>query len=213
MYAAAAGRAYNPRTGTMARGGVAYGPYGARGAAEAFNPRTGAFGATRQGSGVYGSWGTTQVQRGDQWASTSHVSNNLTGATTRTMRGSGGGAAATRVGPVGTSGVGKTPSGNLYAGHDGNVYRNSGAGWQKYDSGGWNSIQKPSQLPALSQLDRDSLARNEGMLRTNDWSNIRSGGGFDGGSFRPSGGFGGGFGGGGFRGGGFGGGFRGGGRR
>jgi uncharacterized membrane protein len=49
------------------------------------------------------------------------------------------------------------------------------------------------------------------MLRTIDWSNIRSGGGFGGDSFRPSGG---GFGGGGFRGGGFGGGgFRGGGRR
>jgi len=48
-------------------------------------------------------------------------------------------------------------------------------------------------------------------LRTNDWSNIRSGRDFDGGSFRPSGG---GFGGGGFHGGGFGGGgFRGGGRR
>jgi hypothetical protein len=41
------------------------------------------------------------------------------------------------------------------------------------------------------------------MLRTNDWGNIRSGGGFGGGSFRPSGG---GFGGGGFGGGGFGGG-------
>ena len=208
---AAAGRAYNPRTGTMARGGVAYGPYGARGAAEAFNPRTGAVGATRQGAGVYGSWGTTQVQRGDQWASTSHVSNNLTGATTRTMQGSGGGAAATHVGPVGTSGVAKTPSGNLYAGHDGNVYRNSGSGWQKYDSGGWNNLQKSTQLPSLSQLDRDSFARSEGALRTNDWSNIRSGRDFDGGSFRPSGG---GFGGGGFRGGGFGGGgFRGGGRR
>jgi hypothetical protein len=122
------------------------------------------------------------------------------------MRGSGGGAAATRVGPVGTSGVAKAPSGNLYAGHDGNVYRNQGGGWQKYDSAGWNSVQKPTQLPAFSQLDHDSFARNEGMLRTNDWSNIRSGGGFGGGSFRPSGG---GFGGGGFGGGGF----RGGGRR
>jgi hypothetical protein len=127
------------------------------------------------------------------------------------MQGSGGGAAATHVGPVGTSGVAKTPSGNLYAGHDGNVYRNSGSGWQKYDSGGWNNLQKSTQLPSLSQLDRDSFARSEGALRTNDWSNIRSGRDFDGGSFRPSGG---GFGGGGFRGGGFGGGgFRGGGRR
>src|SRR4029453_7433482 len=118
---------------------------------------------------------------------------------TRTMQGSGGGAAATRVGPGGTSGVAKAPSRNLYAGHDGNVYRNQGGGGQKYDSGGWNSIQKPTQLPTFSQLDHDSFARNEGMLRTSNWGNIRSGGGFGGESFRPSGGgFGGGFGGGGF---------------
>jgi hypothetical protein len=76
---AAAGRAYNPRTGTMARGGVAYGPYGARGAAEAYNPRTGTFGTTRQGAGIYGNWGTTQVQRGDQWASTSRFTSNRSG--------------------------------------------------------------------------------------------------------------------------------------
>ena len=35
--------AYNPRTGTYARGAVAYGPYGAAGAAQAYNPRTGAY--------------------------------------------------------------------------------------------------------------------------------------------------------------------------
>ena len=44
--------------------------------AGAYNPRTGAFGATRQGSNVYGSWGQTGVQRGDQWAATSRVTNN-----------------------------------------------------------------------------------------------------------------------------------------
>ena len=59
---------YNPRTGTYSRGAAAYGPYGARGAASAYNPRTGTCAATRQGSNVYGSWGTTGVQRGDDWA-------------------------------------------------------------------------------------------------------------------------------------------------
>ena len=48
-------------------------PYGARGAAEAYNPRTGAYGQTRQGSNVYGSWGSTGVQRGDDWARTARV--------------------------------------------------------------------------------------------------------------------------------------------
>jgi hypothetical protein len=32
----------------------------------------------------------------------------------------------------------------MYAGHDGNVYRNTGSGWQKYDNGSWNSPQKPA---------------------------------------------------------------------
>src|SRR4029453_5737512 len=39
--------------------------------------------------------------------------------------------------------VGKTASGNMYAGHDGNVYKNTGNGWQKYDNGSWNSVSKP----------------------------------------------------------------------
>src|SRR4030095_9729336 len=37
----------------------------------------------------------------------------------------------------------KTASGNMYAGHDGNVYKNTGNGWQKYDNGSWNSVNKP----------------------------------------------------------------------
>ena len=64
------GARYNPRTGTYARGAAAYGPYGARGAGQAYNPRTGAYAQTRQGSNVYGSWGSTYVQRGDDWART-----------------------------------------------------------------------------------------------------------------------------------------------
>ena len=43
----------------------------------------------------------------------------------------------------GNSAIGKTASGNMYAGHDGNVYKNTGNGWQKYDNGSWNSVNKP----------------------------------------------------------------------
>ena len=80
------GARYNPRTGTYARGAAAYGPYGARGVAQAYNPRTGTYAATRQGSNVYGSWGSTAVQRGDDWAKTNRYTNNRTGTTTRTVR-------------------------------------------------------------------------------------------------------------------------------
>ena len=67
---AGAAARYNPATGTYARGAVAWGPYGADGAGQAYNPRTGDYAQTRQGAGVYGSWGSSYVQRGDDWART-----------------------------------------------------------------------------------------------------------------------------------------------
>jgi hypothetical protein len=36
--------------------------------------------------------------------------------------------------------VAKTSSGDMYAAHDGNVYKNTGNGWQSYDNGNWNSV-------------------------------------------------------------------------
>jgi hypothetical protein len=138
---------YNPTTGTYARGAAAYGPYGARGAAQAYNPRTGTYAQTRQGSSVYGSWGTTGVQRGDNWAQTSRVTSNITGNTTRVTQGSGGGTAVSR-NPAGAGGggtVARTGSGDVYAGRDGNVYKNEGGSWQKYENGSWSSVQQPTQ--------------------------------------------------------------------
>jgi hypothetical protein len=209
---AGVGARYNPRTGTYARGAAAWGPYGARGVAGAYNPRTGASAATRQGSGVYGSWGQTGVQRGNQWASTSRVTNRVTGTTTRVTQGSGGGEALTRRGSQGTGGVARTGSGDVYAGRDGNVYRNDGSGWQKYEggSGGWNPVEgtpEPRQQAqqratdardqastragdssTVGQLNRDSAARAEGAQRTRDYSSSTSSRSGSSGSYRPSGG-------------------------
>jgi hypothetical protein len=149
---------YNPRTGTYSRGAAAWGPYGSRGVASAYNPRTGASAATRQGSNVYGSWGSTAVQRGDQWAQTSRVTNNRTGATTRVTQGSGGGSAVTRNGPGmgNNSGVARTGSGDVYAGRDGNVYRKQGDSWQKYDNGSWGSVDKPTPQNRAGTTDRST---------------------------------------------------------
>jgi hypothetical protein len=215
---AAVAQGYNARTGTYARGGVVAGPYGARGAAEAYNPRTGTYGATRQGAGVYGSWGQTGVQRGDQWATTSRVTNNVTGATTRVTQGSGGGSAVSRnpAGAGGGSFAGQSGSGDIYAGHDGNVYKKQGDSWQKYDNGSWSGVQQPttqqrqaaqdraSQAGAQArdrasasgwdsatagQLNRDSAARSNGAQRTRDYGSVSSGAGASrAGSYRPSGG-------------------------
>jgi hypothetical protein len=190
---------YNPRTGTYSRGAAAWGPYGARGYGEAYNPRTGAYGRTRQGSNVYGSWGTTSVQRGDQWATTSRYTSRVTGDTTRVTRGGGGGAAITNRGPGADSGVVRTGSGDVYAGRDGNVYRNQGGSWQKYDNGSWGNIDTPqrtgqaatqardraaaggaqpgtTQAATRDQLNRDSRARSEGSRSTSSYGNYRSSG-------------------------------------
>ena len=155
---AGVGARYNPRTGTYSRGAAAWGPYGARGYAEAYNPRTGAYGATRQGSNVYGSWGSTAVQRGDDWARTSRVTNNRTGNTTRVSQGSGGGEALTRRTDDGRGGVARTGSGDVYAGRDGNVYRKQDGSWQKYDNGSWTDPNRPQ--PTAAQQDRANQARD-----------------------------------------------------
>jgi hypothetical protein len=226
---AGVGARYNPRTGTYARGAAAYGPYGARGVAQAYNPRTGTYAATRQGSNPYGSWGSTGVQRGDDWMKTNRYTNNRTGTTTRTIR-TDQGSAVTRRGPNGGT-VGVGDGGNIYAGKDGNAYRRQDGTWQKYENGGWtNTDRQPEGRPTpregttdragssdragtgnrpsttdrstTDQLNRDSSARREGTQRTKDYGNYRGGSGTRGtGSYR----------GGGTRSGG--GGFRGGGRR
>jgi hypothetical protein len=209
---AGVGARYNPRTGTYARGAAAYGPYGARGVAQAYNPRTGTYASTRQGSNVYGSWGSTAVQRGDDWARTNRYTNRQTGATTRTIRTDEGGA-VTRTGAGGAK-VGVGDSGNVYAGNDGNVYRRQDGNWQKYDNGGWSSTDRqPGETPrpkdaatgtgnrpattaggtsgdrgTIDQLNRDSKARSEGTQRTSDYGSYRSGSGTSGtGSYRSGG--------------------------
>ena len=206
---AGVGARYNPRTGTYARGAAAYGPYGARGVAQAYNPRTGTYAATRQGSNVYGSWGSSYVQRGDDWAKTNRYTNRMTGNTTRTVRTDEGGAVMRRGADGGRVAVGN--EGNIYAGKDGNAYRRQDGTWQKYDNGGWsNTDRQPSgerptpsdrsgttrQTPTerapdrstVDQLNRDSAARSNGAQRTRDYGNYRGGSGMSGtGSYRGGG--------------------------
>jgi hypothetical protein len=159
------GARYNPSTGTYARGAFAYGPYGARGAAQAFNPRTGAYAATRQGSGVYGSWGSTYVQRGDDWASTKRFTNRNTGNTTRVTRGDQGGMISRR-GENGSGFVGKRGD-DVYAGRDGNVYRRDQNGnWNKWENGSWNQVQKPDGgNSARDRMLNDSARQREQQQR------------------------------------------------
>lgn len=134
------GARYNPGTGTYARGAAAYGPYGARGYAEAYNPRTGTSARTRQGSNYYSSWGTTAVRRGDDWVRTA------------SYRGDEGGAMRYRTSNGNSGTVGRYGD-DLYAGKDGNVYRRTDNGWQSYDNGNWNSVNRDN-------VNRDNVNRD-----------------------------------------------------
>jgi hypothetical protein len=197
---AGVGARYNPRTGTYARGAVAWGPYGARGAATAYNPRTGAYGATRQGSNVYGSWGSSYVQRGDDWVQSRRVTNNRTGTTTRVTRTDDGGAITRNTPGPGGGFVAGERGGDVYAGRDGNVYRREGGSWQKYENGSWGNVDRPEPTgerastageragttqratpstrsvdqSTYGQLERDRSARSSGSQRTSDYGSVRS---------------------------------------
>ena len=135
------------------------------------------------------------------------VTNPNTGATATTDAARGAntqGAAAGRqttyanptTGQTQTHSSGAARQGNdLYADHDGNVYRSTGSGWQKQTSGGWQSASGNT-----SWADREQQGRSEGEDRFNSfhqsWGGRESFGGGGWGDRFGGGGFAGRFGGG-----------------
>ena len=220
----ASGAYYNSRTGTA----------GTYNAGKQYNANTGNYtrGYDRTAYGAAG--GSANVARA---ANTNEYTGQRSTANAVSGTGAGGSsynrAGASTAGPEGGAHVGggstynaatgKTNTwgtasmgNNHYADVNGNVYKNTGDGWQQHSSSGWSNASNAS-----SWGDKEAQARSTGEAR--------SGGGFGGGGFGEGGFGGGGFGGGdrfggGFGGGGFGGdrfggggfgggGFRGGGRR
>jgi hypothetical protein len=151
---------YNPSTGRYGRASTVQTPYGGRTAATSYNPYTGVRASTRQGSSPYGQWGSTAVQRGNDWAVTNRVSNSQ--GTVRHTTTSSGAQGTTVRGPGGqTTRVAQDANNNVYAGHDGNVYKkDASGGWQKYGNGGWSSTNqpgtRPSQQPGTGAAPRPS---------------------------------------------------------
>jgi hypothetical protein len=174
------GAGYNPYTGTYARGASVSTPYGSRSAAQAYNPYTGTYAQTRQGSSPNAQWGSSYVSRGNKSATMGHYS--TANGTVAGISGSQGGKAAGASTAWGNSAVGKTASGNMYAGHDGNVYKNTGNGWQKYDNGSWNSVNKPQpnwQGAENSQQRTGSESYQQRSSAASSDDRVGSGGGFD----------------------------------
>ena len=148
----AGARAWNPVTGTYGRAGAAWGPRGSAGFVGAYNPRTdgGAFAAG--GRNVYGAWKSAGVKRGSEWARLTARENVAGGSSLRWNTSNGQGF------------IREGRRGDLYAGRDGNVYRNTGDGWQRFD-GGWQDVGRPQPQDLLQRGEgRDGLS-SEGRER------------------------------------------------
>src|SRR5271169_1021553 len=110
---------YNPSTGTYARGASTSTAYGTQKVGQAYNPYTGAYGATHQGSNSYSQWGSSTMSKDGTTVDSQHYSD-----------------------ANGTVGTAESSNGNKYATANGNVYKNSGSGWEGSDSNaahGWGS--------------------------------------------------------------------------
>ena len=130
---------YNPYTGTSTRTASTTTAYGKQSVGQAYNPYTGTYGATHQGSSPTAQWGQSYVSQGNKSAYTQHYS--TANGTVASAQGSQGGKAYGASSAYGNTAAGKTSSGDMYAGHDGNVYKNTGSGWQKSNgSGGWTNV-------------------------------------------------------------------------
>ena len=159
--------AYNPSTGSYAHGSAVWGPDGASGNASWYNANTGRSGSTQQNSNEYGRWGSSTISGPNQTVHTQSQSNaqgsagsfsSSTGAKGAGVSGAGGN----------TAGAVKTSGGDVYAGADGNVYKKTDSGWQKYDNGSWNSVQKPTSQSQsnLSGATQQRSAANQPATNT-----------------------------------------------
>jgi hypothetical protein len=198
---------YNPYTGTASRSASVSTPYGKQSVGQAYNPYTGTYGATHQGSSPTAQWGQSYVSNGNKSATAQHYSTSQ--GTVGSLQTSSGGKAAGTSTAYGNTAAAKTSSGDMYAGHDGNVYKNTGSGWQKSNgSGGWSSVNtqqnqqkaqqsaqnfnqqrgqstsqyRPSSSGSSQNLDSERQSRQSGSMQSQHYgSGFRSDGGFGGG--------------------------------
>jgi len=160
--------AYDPYSGARARGAAVSGPGGSRAFAEGYNPSTGRYGAAAGGSNPYGSWGKAYVSDGDGWARGGYRSNErgtVAGAET-----SEGGKIVTGEGERGSGFVGKTSGGDVYAGKDGNAYRKTDDGWQKYENGSWTN---PDRQRSTTTTRQAQPTAQKSTQSNSNWSQTR----------------------------------------
>lgn len=155
--------AYNPYTGTYARGGYAYGPGGSVARGGAYNPYSGARAGAARVDTAYGSAGrfagynpsTGTAVRGGY-----RSSDYGTVAGVKTTRGTGAAAWDTARGEGAV--VKGRNGGNVYAGKDGNVYRRDNNGnWASNTGDGWQSVDRsqPRSTMQSNTSQRSSISQ------------------------------------------------------
>src|SRR5271170_4041543 len=154
---------YNPSTGTYARGASTSTAYGSQAVGQAYNPNTGAYAATHQTSNAYGSSGSSVYSKNGNTAYTQHqTTSNGTVASGQT---SAGGSAVAASGKYGNSGAaGQTANGNKYATANGNVYKNTGSGWNQTQgapksTSSYNSAPKSTSSYSGSSASSSAAAK------------------------------------------------------
>ncbi len=161
--------AYNPNTGTYARGAYVSGPGGSAAAGRAYNPYTGTRAAGARVDTAYGSAGRGAAYNPSTGTAVrgGYRSNDYgTVAGAQTNRGSGAVAWDTQ---NSQGAVVKGKNGNVYAGKDGNVYkRDSNGGWSSNTGNGWAQVdrQQPrgsAQSQAQPRADRAQADRGAQM--------------------------------------------------
>jgi hypothetical protein len=121
---------YNPSTGTYARGASTSTAYGSQAVGQAYNPNTGAYATTHQASNAYGSYGSSVASKNGNTAYTQHQT--TAAGSVGTVQTSAGGKGVAASGAYGNNAAaGQTASGNKYAAGNGNVYKNTGSGWNQ----------------------------------------------------------------------------------
>ena len=192
---------YNPSTGTYARSSYAYGPYGSAARGAAYNPYTGTsaagrsvstpYGSARQGAaynpytGARAAGGQVNTAYGSAGRGAAYNPTTGQGAAGRYASGDYGSAGAMRTtegsGMVawdtesGQGMVGKSQSGDVYAGKDGTVYKKDSDGnWSQNSGSGWESTTKPQPAAATPQASTTSAGSSSASRQAQASANSQS---------------------------------------
>jgi hypothetical protein len=184
---ATGGTYYNPSTGASGRGGAVYGPNGGAGGFSYYNPSNGSYargsaswsngsgsanasyynahtgvsGSTNQNANPYSRWGSSTFTGANQTVNTRSGSNAQGSA--GAFQSSTGAKGAGYSGVNGNKGGAvKTQNGDVYAGHDGNVYQHGSSGWSQWNNGAWQPVTPPSNAtkPQTTQASAPSNSSN-----------------------------------------------------